>query len=75
MGLGDVELHMFLPVFRSPLDLYINELFLVGKNKDKVLNDLKYGLRADWSPVKPPFYPPPPNFFSSADAVQKCREV
>ena len=74
MGLGDVDLHKFLPSFRNPLELYCNERFLIGNNKDQVLKDLKYGLRADWTPVMPHIYPSPCNFFPSPAAVQKCRE-
>ena len=57
------------------MDLHINDLFfLVVPNKRKILNDLEFGFRADWTPNMPPIFDSPPNFFKNEIAVKKCRE-
>ena len=61
-----------LPSYRSKFDLDINERFLIGPHKSKVLRDLEFGFRADWAPTMPPIVNTPPNFFKPG-GTQKAR--
>ena len=70
---GEVDLSQILPSYRGPRDLEINDKFLVGPNKGKILYNLQFGFRADWAPSMPPAFPTPPNFFNSPEAIAKCR--
>ena len=51
----------------------INDIFLLGPDKDQILRNLRYGFRADWAPVMPTQNSIPPNFFSCSIAIKKCR--
>ena len=41
----------------------INDIFLLGPDKDQILRNLRYGFRADWAPVMPTQNSIPPIFF------------
>ena len=48
-------------------------MFLVGRDKEKILYNLQFGFRADWAPEMPSTISSPPNFFNTPDALEKCR--
>ena len=70
---GDVALSHLLPLFRNKHDLSINKKFLIGPNRNLILNNLKFGFRAEWAPVIPPVNSSPHNFFKGELAVTKAR--
>ena len=73
--LGDVDLSLLLPVFRSKKnELSINERFLKTQDKNLILKNLQFGFRADWSPKMPPVGTTPVYFLIGPDAIKKARQ-
>ena len=68
-----MALSHLLPLFRNKRDLSVNKKFLIGPNKNLILNNLEFGFRAEWAPVIPPANSNPHNFFKGKLAVEKAR--
>ena len=59
-----------LPSFRNHYHLEINERFLIGPQKRKILRDLEFGFRADWATTMPQIAKTPPNFLKPGGVLR-----